>query len=403
LVLGATMLPNLGGLSLRCAPTLTNAPATMGAGARAHESTNVNGRTKKQKVDPNEPSAEQKRAAYAAKNAAPEHEARIEAVTKEREKVEQEMLDMTMSLMGDVDAEAEERYDELVKKANRLQAELETLKAAPAPMDVEPERMPYQTEAQKRIRDLHQKVGRTAEEEEELQSLRSGIRKAREDKAREEHEVNLLMKAETRLENRRNAIADPKHWRTHLKRGLSKLPKGEENWWEAMGRHLAAQKAMVARDARVQAAARAAGRGPPPAAPHPRHRIAWPLNKLGTGNECKDVVNELNKQLESFGLAEIESLRGEHQAREARLRPVRDQLKVDDAAAEQAAKEAKVNAAEQAKLKKGKQHQANQKAQARNQQGAKAQDALNSRARSQELARLDREAQAGAPPGKRRA
>ena len=393
------MLPNLGGLSLRCAPTLTNAPATMGADTRPHESTNVNGRTKKQKVDPNEPSAEEKKAAYAARNAAPEHAARILETAKELQTAQATYFELIGEVhQGSADEELSEKMDAAEARVNELQSELEALKAAPAPMEVEPGLVPYQTEAQKRIGELHKNPNRTAEEEEELQSLRSGIKKARKDAHEESEAIRKLALAAAKLENRKSAIDDPKQWKKHLKKGLSQLPVGEKKWWEAMGQHMAAQKATVVRDARVQAAAKAAGRGPPPAAPRHRHRIVWPLDKLETKNERVDVVKALNKQLESMGLAEIEALQAEYTAREARLQPVRDQLKIDDAAAERAAKEAKAQAAEQAKQNKGKQHKADQRAQATSNKAAVAQDSLDKKARSKELARKDREAEAAAAP-----
>lgn len=401
------MLPNLGGLSLRCAPASTRAPAMgIAGGSRAHESTSGAPQSpkpapkpKKQKVDPNEPSAEEKRAAYAARNAKAEHDERIreaEQALKEAEAAHFEVIEkLKLNLLEGVeDDELNAQVEAAEAKANELRAELKALKEAPAPVEVEPERMPHQTEAQKRIHDLQQKQaneGLAPEEQEELDELRGTLKKQRLDAKKDYHEYLALERARMKLENRRKALDDPKHWRKHLKgQGESQVSKGEEKWWETIGKHMAAQKAERAYEARLEALAAAMGRPAPPAPRPPPRRIAWRTSLV----EPRDVVNDLNRQLEELGLLEVEQLKRAHAEREARLAPVRVQLKRNDEAEAEAAKEAAAQAARDAKAKKASKRSKDQAAQAASQKKAIAQDAQAAQARRAALARQDAEAHA---------
>jgi len=400
------MLPNLGGLSLRCAPESTSAPPmTATAGPRAHESSTSGDapesrpRSKKQKADPNEPSAEEKQAAYAARNAKAEHDARIDAATEALEKAREEELDMVSEFMGQLPEDKEDEYDALVAKIAKLKAEVEALEEAPAPAEVEPELLPHQTAAQKRIQDLQRKqsnAGLTPEEEAELEGQRVALKKQRIDAQKEEKEAWLLALAAAKVENRRKALDDPKNWKRHLNGGKAgEPPKYALTWWLGIGQHMAAQRAARTFEARAEALAAQTGRGPPPAPPPAHRRIAWPLGSTVP----KDVVNNLNRQLEQMGLLETQALQTAHQATEARMAPVRAELKRLDAAAEQAAKEAAVQAAKEKKEKKAGKRAKDQAAQAASQAGAVAQDAQNAQARRQALARQDAEAHAARGAG----
>ena len=392
------MLPNLGRLSLRCASESTSAPPmTATAGPRAHESTSGEApkpRSKKQKADPNEPSAEEKQAAYAARNAKAEHDARISAAMEALEKARDEQMDLVSEFMGQVPDDRGDEYAALVAKVKALEAELEALREAPAPAEVEPELMPGQTAAQKRIQDLQWKQaheGLTPEEEAELEGQRVALKKQRINAEKESKENRLLALAAAKVENRRKALDDPKNWKRHLNGGQSgEPPKYALTWWFGIGQHMAAQRVERAFEARVDALAAETGRGPPPAPPPAHRRIAWPLGSTVP----RDVVNNLNRQLEQMGLLEAQALQAEYQAREARLGPVREERKRLDAAEEQAAKEAAAQAAKDAKEKKAGKRAKDQAAQAASQAGAIAQDAKEKKARRLELARKDKEAHA---------
>lgn len=399
------MLPNLGGLSLRCAPASTRAPAMrIAGGSRAHESTSGAPQSpkpapkpKKQKVDPNEPSAEEKRAAYAARNAKAEHDERIreaEQALAQAKVVYYEAIGKLSQNAGVEDDELNAQVEKAEAKVNELEAELEALKEAPAPVEVEPERMVHQTEAQKRLHDLQQKQaneGLAPGEEEELDELRGTLKKQRLDAEKQNQEIAARERARMKLENRRKALDDPKHWRKHLKgQGESQVSKGEEKWWETIGKHMAAQKAERAYEARLEALAAAMGREAPPAPrPTPR-RIAWRPSLV----QERDVVNDLNRQLEELGLLEVEELQRAHADREARLAPVRVELKRNDEAEAEAAKEAAAQAARDAKAKKASKRSKDQAAQAASQKKAVAQDAQAAQARRAALARQDAEAYA---------
>jgi len=400
-VVDAAMLPNLGRLSLRCASESTSAPPmTATAGPRAHESSTSGDapapkpRSKKQKADPNEPSAEEKQAAYAAQHAKADHDARIDAAREALEKARDEQMDMVSEFMGQMPDDKEDEYNALVAKVNRLEAELEALREAPAPAEVEPELMPGQTAARKRIQNLQWKQsneGLTPEEQAELEGQRVALRKQRVNAAKEVQEARLLALAAAKVENRRKALDDPKNWKRHLNGGQSgEPPKYALTWWLGIGQHMAAQRVERAFEARVDALAAETGSGPPPAPPPARRRIAWPLGSTVP----RDVVNNLNKQLEQMGLLEAQAEQAAYQAREARLGPVREERKRLDEAAEKAAKEAAAQAAKDAKEKKAGKRAKDQAAQAASQAGAVAQDEKEKKARRLELARKDKEAHA---------
>ena len=354
---------------------------------------------RKQKVDKvEEASAEEKQAAYAARNAKAEHDAAVETARQEFEAAKTTYLELVgeMQLSGGMDEELNERVEEAEARFNELQATYDALRAAPAPMEVEPERLPWQTEAQKRIQELQQTADRTEDQEEELEQLRGAGKKARADKLEEKKAAQALARVENKMANRQEAIDNPSRAEKLFARN-----EGEMLWWKTMGRHLSSQKADRAYEARLEVKAVAMRRGKPPTRPPVRRQIAWPVS----ADTPKDIIDRLNRDLENLGLAEVEAARVAHLEEEERLAPVREQLKLDDEVAAQEAKEAKINKAKAAKEKKGKQYAQELQEQAASQAGAVQQNAQEAKARRQELARQDREAQAQAqlPWGKRRA
>jgi len=389
------MLPDLGRLSLLGAPRMTSAPLSTATDARTRESTSdgpeppkPKPRAKKQKVDPNEPSAEEKQAAYAAQHAKVEHDARIAATKEALEEAQKAHFDLIAELSsGSMAEDLEERMEAAEAKVNALKAELEALEQAEAPAGVEPERMPWQTEAQQRIRVLQAKRDRNEEEDAELEALRGAGKKQLIDKQQAKKDAQALARAENKMANRQEAIDNPSRAEK-----LFAKNEGEMKWWKTMGRHLSSQKAKHIRDGRVEELAVAMGRAPPPAPPPARRGIVWPSVDEDTPDNL--LLQLVNAQLESLGLAAVEARRREHVAEEARLAPVREQLDQDDADAKQAAKEAKVKKANSARDAKAQAAAAAAKEVSESRAGAIAQGAKDAQARSAELARQDALAQA---------
>jgi hypothetical protein len=189
------------------------------------------------------------------------------------------------------------------------------------------------------------------------------------------------------MANRQEAIDNPSRAEK-----LFAKNEGEMKWWKTMGRHLSSQKAKHIRDGRVEELAVAMGRAPPPAPPPARRGIVWPSVDEDTPDNL--LLQLVNAQLESLGLAAVEARRREHVAEEARLAPVREQLDQDDADAKQAAKEAKVKKANSARDAKAQAAAAAAKEVSESRAGAIAQGAKDAQARSAELARQDALAQA---------
>ena len=398
----AAMLPDLGRLSLCGAPKMTSAPLSTATDPRTRESTSgapespkPKPRPKKQKVDPNEPSAEEKQAAYAARNAKAEHDARIEAAGEALEKARKTHFEVVGELLssGGTDDELNARVEEAEAKVNALAAALKALQEAPAPAAVEPELMPGQTEAQKRIQELQKKRDRSEEEDAELEQLRGAGKKQLTDRVKAKKEAQALARAENKMANRQEAIDYPSRAEK-----LFRSNQGEQLWWKTIGRHLSSQKAKYIEDDLVATLAVKMGRGPPPAPPRAHRRIAWPL---GAAN-VDDVLKQLNVQLESLGLAAVEAQRQAHAAEEARLGPVREQYKLNIEAAKREAKDAKAQAATDARERKARASAEAAQAVAESRAGAIAQGAKDAKARSAALARQDAEAQAALPWGKRR-
>lgn len=389
------MLPDMGRLSLRGAPRMTSAPLSTATDARTRESTSdapeppkSKPRAKKQKVDPNEPSAEEKQAAYAAQHAKADHDARIAAVREALEAAEKAHFDLIAELSsGSMAEDLEERMEEAEAKVNALKAELEALEQAEAPVCVDPERMPWQTEAQQRIQELQKKRDRNEEEDAELEALRGAGKKQLTDKQQAKKDAQALARAENKMAHRQEAIDNPSRAEK-----LFAKNEGEMKWWKTMGRHLSSQKAKHIRDGRVEELAVAMGRAPPPAPPPARRGIVWPSVDEDTPDNL--LLQLVNAQLESLGLAAVEARRREHAAEEARLAPVREQLDRDDADAKQATKEAKVKKANSARDAKAQAATAAAKEMSESRAGAIAQGAKDAQARSAELARQDALAQA---------
>lgn len=396
------MLPDLGRLSLRGAPKMTSAPLSTGTDPRTRESTSgalespkPTPRPKKQKVDPNEPSLEEKQAAYAAQNAKAEHDARIAAVKDALEEAEAKQMDVVMELQlsNGMDDEVNARVAEAEAKVNALKADKKALEAAEAPAQVEPERLPWQTDAQKRIQELQKKLDRSEEEDAELAELRGAGKKRLADGAKAKKEAQALARAENKMANRQEAIDNPSRAEK-----LFHSNQGEQLWWKTTGRHLSSQKAKYIEDDLVATLAVKMGRGPPPAPPRVHRRIAWPLGAA----TVDDVLKQLNMQLESLGLAAVEEQRQAHAAEEARLEPVRAQHKLNVEAAKREAKDAKAKAATDARERKARASAEAAQAVADKRAGAIAQDAKDAKARRAALARHDAETQAALPLGKPR-
>ena len=399
------MLPDMGRLSLRGAPKMTSAPLSTATGARTRELTSdgpeppkPKPRPKKQKVDPNEPSAEEKQAAYAARNARAEYDARIEAVREALERAQDEQMDMVSEFMGQMPDDKEAEYGALVAKVSRLEAELETLRDMPAPAEVEPERDPQAaTERQYRIGKLKNKRradGLSPDEEAELQQLDKAEHQEKADAAALKKLNDAQRRAENKLAHRQEAIDNPSRAEK-----LFAKNEGEMKWWKTMGRHLSSQKAKHIRDGRVEELAVAMGRGPPPAPPPVRRGIVWSMDAATTDDV---LLKQLNAQLESLGLGAAEAQRREHAAEEARLAPVRAQLDRNDEDAKQAAKEAKAKKANSARDTKAAAAAAAAKEMSASRAGAIAQGAKDAQARRAALAQQDAAAQAALPWGKQR-
>jgi hypothetical protein len=392
------MLPDMGRLSLRGAPKMTSAPLSTATDARTRESTSGDAapespkpkpRAKKQKADPNEPSAEEKQAAYAAQHAKAEHDARIAATKEALEEARKVQFEVVGKLLssGGTDDELNARVEEAEAKVTALEAELTTLEQAEAPVCVDPERMPWQTEAQQRIQELQKKRDRNEEEDAELEALRGAGKKQLTDKQQAKKDAQALARAENKMAHRQEAIDNPSRAEK-----LFAKNEGEMKWWKTMGRHLSSQKAKHIRDGRVEELAVAMRRGPPPAPPPARRGIVWPSAESTTTDDL--LLQLVNAQLESLGLAAVEARRRAHAAEEARLAPVREQLDRDDADAKQAAKEAKVKKANSARDAKAQAATAAAKEMSESRAGAIAQGAKDAQARSAELARQDALAQA---------
>ena len=397
------MLPDLGRLSLRGAPKMTSAPLSTATDPRTRESTTgapesstPKPKPKKPKVDPNEPSAEQKQEAYAAQNAKAEHDARIAAAREALEEAEAKYMDVVMELQqrGGTDNELNARVAEAEAKVNELEAAKKALEAAEAPVEVEPGLMPGQTQARKRIQELHNKRDRSEEEDAELEELRGAGKKQLTDKEKAKKDAAEAARVENKMANRQDAIDNPKKAEK-----LFAKNEGEMKWWKTMGRHLSTQKSKHIEDDLVATLAVRMGRGPPPAPPRVHRRVAWPS---GAAN-IDDVVKQLNAQLESLGLAAVEEQGQAHAAEEARLAPVRQQYKLNVETAKREAKEAKVKEANDAKEAKAKGRAKAAQAAAKRRAGSIAQDAKDAQARRAALARQDAEAQEARPWGKQRA